>query len=307
MIAFLGNAVSPAAAFARSYSVVSIHITGNTIRVIFKGFCNSNKTHLPEECNNMPESELGNRVTGHMHDWKFLGDPKDADAFLFNLRHPVDRMISWYNYEHPDSCMDDKRTERACETAQDIEDYPGCKAEMFYRQCFPMQESLPLLALAMNHTDTQQLSHNCSKLARKVIRGKIFERGFKHMYYNMHHYTVETIDEYPDKEVVVVRTESLWKDVKDLDIMLGGKGTFGEIEGTRDSHGSEHYKRSNTTFSTSDYGLLCCALSNEMDLYRRLVELAVNLNTAAKQHTIASTTRKCGFSTWDEMMSVCRN
>ena len=127
------------------------------------------------------------------------------------------------------------------------------------------------------------------------------------MYYNMHHYTVETIDEYPDKEVLVVRTESLWKDVKDLDIMLGGKGTFGEIEGTRDSHGSEHYKRSNTTFSTSDYGLLCCALSNEMDLYRRLVELAVNLNTAAKQHTIASTTRKCGFSTWDEMMSVCRN
>lgn len=275
---------------------------------MLKGFCESNKTRLPEECNHRPESELGNRVTGHLHDWNFLaGNPKDADAYLFNLRHPVDRMISWFNYEHPDSCMDNGQTERACETKQDIENYPGCKADLFYRRCFPTPESLPLLALAMNHTDTPLLSRACSKLARKVIRGKVFERGFKHMYYNMHHYAVETIDEYPDREVLVVRTESLWKDVKDLDILLGGTGSFGEIEGTRDSHGSEHYKRSNSTFSDSDYGLMCCALRKEMILYHRLVSLSVNLDNAAKEQTIALTSRKCGFSSWDEMMSVCIN
>jgi len=278
---------------------------GNTIRVLFKGFCESEKKRLPEECDRVPESELADRVTGYLHDWNFYGEPEEADAFLYNLRHPVDRMISWYYYEHPDSCMNDHQTDRACETAQDIEDYPDGRADRFYRQCFPTQDYLPLIALAVNHTNSTTLSQSCSKLARKVVKGKIFERGFKHMYYNMRHYTTETIDEYPDKGVLVVRTEFLWDDIKDIDMMLGGKGTFGEIEGSRDSHGSEQYKRSNKTLSVADYGSLCCALMQEMDIYRRLVELAVNLDEDATKATIASTAQKCGFSSWDAMMAHC--
>jgi hypothetical protein len=229
----------------------------------------------------------------------------DADAFFFNLRHPVERMISWYNYEHPDSCMDDRVTERSCDTAREIEDYPDGRAAIFYRQCFPTQEYLPLLAL--NYTGSTNLTESCSDLARKVLRGKIFETGFKHMFYNMHFYAKQTINKYPDRPILVVRTESLWDDTRDIDVMLGGKGTFGGAEGTKDSHGSEKYKKGNDQLSKSDYGLLCCALKREMQIYHDLVERAANLPNRVKDSTIANTAEKCGFSTWDEMMAHCTN
>ena len=274
-----------------------------TFRVLFKGFCESERKRIPEECDDMPESMLADRVTGYLHDANFFGSVKAADAYLYNLRHPVDRMISWYNYEHPDSCMHNRDTKRACSTARHIENEPDSKAAIFYRQCFPTQEYLPLLAL--NYTGSTSLTQSCSDLARKVIKGKLYETGFKHMYYNMHYYASETLDEYPEKGVLVVRTETLWDDLKNIDRQLGGKGIFGSIEGKKDSHGSEKYKKINEPLSDEDYGLLCCSLREEMNVYRQLVELAMNLDEASKKATIANTAKKCGFSSWDEMMDHC--
>jgi len=87
--------------------------------------------------------------------------------------------------------------------------------------------------------------------------------------------------------------------------MLGGNGNFGAIEGTRDSHGSETYKKNVTKLSMDQYSLLCCALSEEMDIYRNLMKLAVNLNEREKETTVRNAAKQCGFTSWKEMEKHC--
>lgn len=280
-------------------------LQGQTLRVLFRAFCESDRTNIPVECNDAPDSMLSNKTSGYIHPKEIrpAGAVEAADAFLFNLRHPVDRMISAYHYEHPLSCLNTPQTRLACRAAKEVAKNPSGDTSIFYQRCFPTQNLLPM---AFNKTAAaERLSRECINLAQDVLKGNVLGRGFKHISYNLKYYTNLTVDRYPENGVLVVRTSSLWEDLKDLDILLGGNGNFGAVEGTRDSHGSEKYKRDNTTLSTEEYGLLCCALLDEMKLYKGLVERAVNLDEASRAETIVSAVRQCGFSSWSEMAIAC--
>lgn len=67
----------------------------------------------------------------------------------------------------------------------------------------------------------------CAELARGVIAGQLRSTGFKRMCCNHKFYTAATTGKQPEKSIIMIRTEHLWDDLKDLDIMLGGKGSFG--------------------------------------------------------------------------------
>lgn len=81
---------------------------GESIKQILKAGCsvmrnrNRRKTCLAA----LPNSTLSDGVAGYFH--CFSVQPKrmesGATSFLFNLRHPVDRALSWYKYVHPDNC-----------------------------------------------------------------------------------------------------------------------------------------------------------------------------------------------------------
>ena len=277
---------------------------GQTLRVLFKAFCESDRTRIPKECADAPNSMLSDKTKGYLHPKEIRppGAIELAEAYLFNLRHPVDRMISWYHYEHPQSCLKTLETRLACNAANEVKKNAEGEAARFFQKCFPTIHFLPL---AFNHTDSSALTRECVDLGQQVLEGRISGRGFKHISYNMHYYTNLTIDQFPSKKILVVRTESLWDDLKDLDVQLGGNGTFGDMEGTKDTHGSEKYRKSNDTLSVADYGLLCCGLRDEMNIYRHLLELAVNLNAASKEATITNTAKRCGFSSWNEMADEC--
>lgn len=276
---------------------------GQTLRNLFRVFCTSDRKHIPVECNDAPSSMLSDKTSGYIHprEMRPEGAVDTADAFLFNLRHPVDRMISWYHYEHPQSCLDIPETRLACNAKKEVKKNPEGYTATFFQDCFPTQEYLPM---AFNSSSTT-LTPECVGLAQTVISGQLFERGFKHIYFNMKYYTSLTTDQYPDKAVLVVRIESLWDDFKDLDVQLGGDGSFGSVEGTKDSHGSEKYKKGNLHLATSEYALLCCALLSEMQIYRDLIDRAVNLEENAKATTIANAAQKCGFSSWSELENQC--
>ena len=290
--------------FSHILSSISQH-PGNSFRVILKAYCESDKKHIDEKCSKAPDNMLSNRIKGFLHDE--VVRPKkyaiqEADAYLFNLRHPVDRMISWYHYEHPHSCMHNRATKLACGAAKDIVANPNGITALFYKKCFPKQEILPFA-----FSKYAGRNKTCSRIAREVIQGRIEGKGFKHIWYNNEYYFNETVGEYPSKGVLVVRTESLWDDLKDLDLKLGGYGSFGSLEGLVDSHGSETYRQSNSTFSDYDFGLLCCGMQDEMHIYRRLLERALNLDEAAKSESITAAAQRCGFSSWNEMVNDCTN
>ena len=294
-------------ALSRLTNIVFVHCGkagGQTLRVLFKVFCESDRTNIPDECATAPDSVLSNKTIGYIHpkEVRPQGSIQAADAFLYNLRHPVDRMISWYHYEHPQSCLDTPETRLACRAAQEVNRHPNGETARFFTKCFP---TIDLLSQAFQHPHSTNLPNDCVQLAHDVLEGKVSGRGFKHIFYNMHYYTNLTLDQHSENKVLVVRTESLWKDFKDLDVQLGGSGNFGAIEGTRDSHGSETYKKNVTTPSLDQYSLLCCALSDEMELYRHLMNRAVNLNGDEKETTILNAAKQCGFSSWKEMEKQC--
>ena len=278
---------------------------GNSFRPVLRAYCESNKKKIDEECSEAPDSMLSYLVNGFLHDADVRppGAIEEADAYLYNLRHPVDRMISWYYYEHPGSCLHNRETKVACGTAKEIAAKPDGRAARFYKNCFPTQDLLPL---AFSPSGRNVLNHSCADLARKAIEGRIDGTGFKHIWYNINYYTERTIQKYPGKGVLVVRTESLWDDLKDLDLKLGGFGSFGSLEGTKDTHGSEQYHKINDTLPAAGYQLLCCAMQEEMHTYRRLLDRAVNLDEAAKIFSTTSAARRCGFSSWNDMVDQCK-
>lgn len=281
---------------------------GNSFRPIFRAYCESDKKEIDDKCNEAPESMLSYRVKGFFHNDEIRSSSKslleESDAYLYNLRHPVDRMISWYHYEHPQSCdKHNKETRLACSTAKAIRQNPEGVTSLFFEQCFPTQDQL---WLPFYRDGREVVGENCTDLAHKAIEGRIHDKGFTHISNNMRYYYSNTIEKYPSKGVLVVRTESLWDDLKDLDLKLGGYGSFGSLEGIKDSHGSEKYKKTNEPLSERGYTLLCCALRDEMHIYKRLIERSVNLDEVSKNATITSAANRCGFQTWDEMVDSCR-
>jgi hypothetical protein len=98
----------------------------------------------------------------------------------------------------------------------------------------------------------------------------------------------------------VVRQESLKQDFVDLEGYFGGAVTkvF--------PADSQHYLtvRMNTAISTQATQNLCCALQDEIGLYRELIRRAENLDPTSKEQTLDQTFQTCGLSS-DEQVSFC--
>jgi hypothetical protein len=150
---------------------------------------------------------------------------------------------------------------------------------------------------------------NCSELAWSSIAGKIDLKNhgaFAHMVFNFQYYTNKTIARFPSKEVLVVRTENLWQDLGDLDRLLGGDGAFGHLRGSSVTHGSEHHKY-NRSISESGAKLLCCALQDEIRVFRDLIDRATNLDKETKLKSSLQTVTRCGAESWEDLQKQCES
>jgi len=255
---------------------------GSEIKAGFRAFTSKRK---------MINSTLSNRVTASLHtneESKPKGAIKTVDAYLYNLRHPIDRMLAWYLYEHPASCLNERETPLACKAAKDVTAKPKGDASIFFRKCFPTQDYLPLAF-------TDRISRKCTKLAQQVIENNVKGPGFRQtpFHYDIRYYANKTIDQHPNKTVLVVRSESIFEDLYDLELKLGGNGTFQAKKNYHDRVASDEL--------THYYGPLCCVIQKEMFAYRRLLMLSANLDDATKETTIARAANRCGFSSWSEM------
>lgn len=246
-------------------------------------------------------STLSHLTKGYMHTVEYnKGGPSpvlhEADAFLFNLRHPIDRIIAWHRFENPHYCIDNQTTSKACATMQFVEEYPHEEGAVFYVDCFPTPD---LFASAFATTNT--LSPECIKLAHQVFNNKISGPGFSQtpFYYNLRYYSERTIDLFAEKIVLVVRSESVWDDLNGLERQLGGSTRFDTLQ---DSN-LESDMRSNAKV---DYGPLCCQMIDEMREYSRLLQLALNLDEAAKKDTLTRAVQLCNFTYWSEMEQTCQ-
>ena len=288
-------------------NILFVHVGkagGETIKNILEMGCKSRKNkRRREECMaNVPHSALSNQVHGYFH--CFTIEPKrfQPDTFLFNLRHPIDRAVSWYRYVHPGHCPANsgrRNGKPVCIAQRQLNNDPEGWVGQFFQQCFPTVQDWAMGSTAR--------SSNCKTLASQTYDGTLSEKDVPlaaHMIANLQHYVEKTVKKNPNAEILVVRTNSLWQDLKDLDIWLGGKGTFGTSEGSAVTHGSENYNHHSPDLTEEATTQLCCALKSEIEWYRTLVQRAANL--VDKKTELARSVERCGVKSWEELQEKCR-
>ena len=313
---------------AQNRTILFVHVGkagGETIKNILETGCRSrkNKRRRKQCLDKVPQSKLSSTVQGYFH--CFTVEParyaKLASSYLFNLRHPVDRAVSWYRYVHPENCKKgiSDPLSPVCIANRQLQKEPDGWISKFFRRCFPTAEdwatvgTTPQPNPVQSQSDsTSSTSANCTKLATESFSGGLNPRTVPlaaHMIANIKHYADKTIRRFPDKEILVVRTHRLWEDIQELDIWLGGSGDFGGAEGSAVTHGSEHHRDShkNEYLSEAASQQLCCSLLQDMTVYRELIQTAANLNEAAKTAELAYLVSRCSARSWSELTESCSN
>ena len=359
-------------------SILFVHVgkaAGETIKNILKFGCISRRNpRRRKEClEQVPASSLSDKVGGYFH--CFSVRPRQfipqADAFLLNIRHPVDRAVSWYRYVHPAHCDLTKhdRSSPVCIAARQLRTRPAGWVSQFFGQCFPTVQawaeayysnssnnnnsnnktnnrSIWLTTASDDTTNartnaTTILSINCTQLAEQTFQGMSFMDHKEtplaaHMIANYRHYVSQTVDQFPNKPVILVRTRALWQDLKHVDKLLGGTGDFGMAEGSAVTHGSEHFivrgtdndqdnndsnnnnntiKNGNSNGNNDDDSYLsptatlqlCCALLDDIRTYANLIQRAVNWNDTTKQSETQFLVQRCdaNLQSMNELVQHC--
>jgi Sulfotransferase family len=233
-------------------------------------------------------------------------------GLLFSIREPIARFESAYYYDSPFHCSDQ---EPSCKEKQ--KRYRS-KDKGLYRQFFATFPSMENLTLVLQGTaDAGESESNTPKnttaLLSKVFRS-VADKELRHLSAGYRHYTEHwarwkeerTTTSRDSTVVLAIRTEHLWSDAETIDAMLGGIGNFSSLHHQHFSHGSEHQiRRSRLVDGSSEIQALCCALWEDIQAYRRIVEQAVNLNQTEKNETFHRTWQRCAVSSWEQLQQIC--
>jgi Sulfotransferase family len=367
---------SPTPPTPPSRSILFVHVGktgGETVKKVLRIGCEVRKNvaqqaHCWEHDFDVAhESKLSQLVHGYFHYRQM--HPRNAALvathYLYTLRHPVQRLQSWFRYISPINCpiplevtrknnnnntssmnvaamLDDPVLNRmmACRNRQTVLDRPDSWEARFFA-CFPTLEFMAQ-GLAVKNDSTR-----CSRMLRHVLNGQggsgggdtttgqdvVGHLAANYQYYHRHtiglsmsslpssssHANATTNN---NRTVLVLRTESLWEDLKELDIFLGGNGYFRK-EGLRvshlhkdqqpqhDQHKAEEvpvqqvlYKDA-VVLSPQGGKLLCCEMHEELAIYRELLLRAVNLNATQQRATLAAALELCRATSWSGLVQAC--
>jgi Sulfotransferase family len=325
---------------------------GESIKGLLSMGCQLRKNEWADKCwNELPVTQLNVSTVAYMHGNLVLPHRSSntnttsnkinstlllnsITTFLINVRHPLDRTISWYGFASPYNC---NRTiarmgrNSNCVNRRVMLTDPKSLLHQFYSKCFPTLESFALSIRNNNNTTatrandsgysvidrtnitsiTAPTSSMCQTLGYRMMQGqfRLSRRNgdvfATHMISNYHWYRVKTIDTYPDKEVLVVRTNSLWQDLTQIEFLLGGTGEFGAVAGARYSHGSEAHKNASKALSDHGTQILCCGLKKELLHYKAIFDKAANFNATEKAQEWQNTVQRCRFSSWEHLNASC--
>jgi len=358
-------------------SIWFVHIGksgGETIKSVLEIGCRSRRNQKRRQIcyQTLPSNRLSDAVIGYTHcfghaasrrslPWHQPQSTSQKDnivnlpkftSFLYNLRHPVDRVASWYDYVNPHHCRMltahslTAPTRESCHALKMLNEQPDSWIALFFGVCFPtfaawvesvynftVQEttiSTPSSSMASSSNVNSESS--CQHLAINSLQG----RGMKleeiplaaHLIANLR----ANINQFPfkpsEREVLVIRTEHLWDDLKHLDVIVGGTGnSFGVYEGQRITHRSplpqqqQQPRHASSTESSmvamtqpshsifpsnhKQVGPFCCMLRDELEAYQYLINFASNLSKQQKEDTLQSAVDRCGYHRWEEYRTAC--
>lgn len=235
-------------------------------------------------------------VQGHLHVASPRYKPEQrewlrnhSNLLLFTVREPLDRIVSAFNYHF------NEQFQGQAPLARKEYDHDDAKAEV-YLDCFPTVEDLALSLHPRNST----VSLYCRDLAQKLLSGQLQSREFLHFKWNYGKYA-SMVWEDRQKSIAVIRTESLWDDVANLEERFGGNSELfrsGEVE--KFTHGSEAFVLQSGVSARGALGL-CCGLHKDLQVYQDLIAAAVNLKKNEKATTLRILHKRCDISEVDTL------
>jgi hypothetical protein len=301
-------------------TLVFVHVGktgGETIKWRLRVICNQRASKRKKAlCLSMfhgDESALSKKIFGYIHCDNVR--PRDslyrASTYLYSLRDPVDRVVSWYQYMHPRNCLLNQPS-AACNLKKGNNPW----GLQFYGDCFPTVNDLFRLIAPRESVPQPKGSRDfngtidrCSHLAVDALQGRGPEGPTNHLYFNYYYLANQTIMRHPDKEVMVVRLEFLWKDLQSVEIILGGNPRrHFQGEGPIITHGSEKFPYQAELDETAirlGVPLLCCVIYSEIHTYLYLLSNSVNLKKSQKEHSIRQILTKCEAKTVEDLHSRC--
>jgi hypothetical protein len=229
-------------------------------------------------------------------------------TFLWSVRDPIDRILSWFDYMNPDNCLYPKvGVTPACQVQRH---FRNGWVDDFYQRCFASAESFVQslrLGGGISSDVETTTGMSCSEIAWMGIRGEAPATESSHLHYNYHYYANRTIQQFPDNEVMVVRTEHLWDDMNRIERKLGGKNILRKEDyGGDGTHQSFRFKNKTHLLSLENQHILCCAIQGEISIYADLIARATNLDKGSRHDTLTTLWNKCGAVTsLEQLAAVC--
>ena len=256
------------------------------------------------------ESNLSKYTQGIYHFEARIGEKKykiegGATDVLFTIREPVARAISWYGYHSPNNYKKGGDPRSRLIANKD----PNSFEARFFYDCFRSEAEMTQALVpgyTYNTTRTKNVT-DCQFLLRDVFEDP-GSRRYGHLsagyrYYLRKSKLIGKEEKHRNRRVLSIRTEFLWKDIETIDILLGGSGDFGNLEGKSMTHGSE--KRAKAEISQESTMYLCCALLPEFAAYREIVERSTNLDAQEKLETYRLSWRRCNVTGWEDLEGRC--
>ena len=194
---------------------------------------------------------------------------------------------------HPQNCFPE-RPSAACNLKKENPEW----GNEFFTECFPdINEFVRSMGSEGND--------RCSKVAIETVQGKGPEAETNHLYYNFKYYFNRTVNEFPQKEVMVIRQEKLWEDMRRIERILGGDPSWSfETQGQIVTHGSEKF-RYKARLDESLIPVLCCVIPNEIFVYTNLLSRAINLAPPEKKFPISRLLFKCNARSLNDLAFQC--
>jgi len=206
-------------------------------------------------------SSLLAKLTTHFFHTDVYNCDDDAGYFLFIVRDPIARALSAFNYNKPDESDFINDTKWANQRAH------------FYSECpFPHMEAFVQNGLREDGDSPDR----CKKLAIETLQGTGWNKKQSpdHWYFNYQYY-FEAIPS--DSKILTVRNKHMEEDI-------------GSIENLFECHEEERLaltasKNTNTWSDEDDLylsdesiSILCQALCNEIQIYKKILHQALNLS-----------------------------
>lgn len=235
--------------------------------------------------------------SSHMYGARKQCEHSNFDSFLYTLRNPLDRLVSWYYYEHPSTPIFSNKLycKNVRKFHKHLPDIPD--------GCFETLEDF-----ASNCINTTNATE-CQRLAYKVASGQELcgcsghnSLGYKHYHQMMQKLTQSNIT----YTLLAIRTEQLAEDWDKLE------GAFQRHYNTEPGlNGTVRFRTRSgivqktlngtkpTTLSRQGRLNLCRALCQEVQVYKELLFAAENLDEAQVNESLSQLVASCPEETFE--------